>query len=126
MKIKFYLTIVIVLLLVLSACTNGSPGNPSAKDILKSNKDADILQYNGLIYENVENYDYLTDLNHVVKIDEIGEVKETKESYRGFNDFSASKLPVGSKVFSTSEEFNYFLIIELNEEDIIYTVILEG
>lgn len=40
---------------------SGGIGNPTARDILKGNPDADILKLDGLIYSNVSDREWLDD-----------------------------------------------------------------
>lgn len=127
MKSNKILLIFIGVLLVLFGCSGANNGNPTAKDILQADPDADILQFNGLIYANAENNPYIPVLDSLVKQEELGKITKTKESHRFFRDFHATKLPEESKVYSTTgEEFPYNLIVELNNKEIVYTVQLEG
>ena len=125
---KRVIFIMLIMISLLTACSDGTIGNPTAKEILRDEPDADILQYEGLIYQKIVDDNFLPNIKDLVKYEELGEIKKTKDSYWGFNDLNASKLPVGTKVFSTNEgeETNYHLIIELDGEDIHYFVLLEG
>lgn len=125
-EIEKNLLVLIGVLLVLFGCSVANKGNPTAKDVLKADPDADILQFNGLIYENAKNHPHIPVLDSLVKKVELGEITKTIQSYKKFKDFYATKLPKGTKVYSTGEENNYNLIVELNNEEIVYTVLLEG
>ena len=67
------ITIVLILLIFLSGCSQ-SLGNPTARDIIKENGDADIFQWNdGLVYSNASNTVSVQELG-LTKGEELGEI----------------------------------------------------
>ncbi|WP_107841002.1 hypothetical protein [Metasolibacillus meyeri] len=110
------------LLLLLVGCSSAIPMNPTAKSILKENPTADIIQYENLIYINAMNLEGIENLEFT-KEEKIGEVKKTTTVSTGFKDFYATKLAVGTDIFSTNTQI---IIAELNGKQIPYIVLLEG
>ena len=111
-------------LLVLTGCTSAIPDNPTAKSILKENPQVDILQYNQLIYTNVTKPEFIQD--NFIKSDKLGEIKKMTSSSLFFKDFYATKLPIGTEIFATNEHNTYSIIVELDDEQRIYKVLIEG
>lgn len=117
------------MLFLLMGCTAASTGNPSAKDILKEDKEADIIKVGSLIY--TKSYNPVTESAYErSNLYKIGEIKKQTTSKLFFQDFYASQLPKGTEVFST-EEYNYgkapyVLIVESSDEYIEYHALIEG
>ena len=119
------ITIILIPLLFLTACSQ-SLGNPTASDILKENGDADIFQWNdGLVYLNASNTESVQELE-LIKGEELGEITRQTSNKWFFKDGAATQLPVGTKIYKSNEDDKFNLIIELEGEDIVYTVLLEG
>ncbi|MGM0847085.1 MAG: hypothetical protein ACQEUT_19185 [Bacillota bacterium] len=100
----------------------------TARDVLKQGDDADIIQYEGFIYNNVTNLEWFQDGEEVPFSKEhlLGEVKkQTRKSWL-FNNFSATKLPKGTKVYSNNKEVKGFLFVEYEGEELYYMQLLEG
>lgn len=97
--------------------------NPTAEEVLSQDPDADIFQYNGVIYQ--------TDIDAVkgkslTKDELVGEIKETNDTDTHFADEIANKLPAGAAIFTTEEEDEMFLIVESEGETLKYYAIVEG
>lgn len=104
----------------------GSVGNPTAIDILKTNRDADIIKLDGLIYSRLSN-----PKDGYAKEEKIGEIKKKTTNTFWFRNLYSSKLPKGTEVYSTEEDYEsgdapYVILIELNGELIEYQAIIEG
>ena len=124
---RFILKLIIcnlMFLLVLTGCTSAIPDNPTAKSILKEKPKADIFQFNQLIYINITKPE-LTKGNFVKK-GKLGEIKKMTSSSLFFKDFYATKLPIGTEIFATNEHNTYSIIVELDDEQRIYKVLIEG
>ncbi|MGM0847080.1 MAG: hypothetical protein ACQEUT_19160 [Bacillota bacterium] len=122
------LFITVSLSLALVGCGMADGGKVTARDVLKQSDDADIIQYEGFIYNNVTNLEWFQDGEEVPFSKEYlqGEVKkQTKNSWL-FNDLSATKLPKGTKVYSNTEEVKGFLFVEYEGEELYYMQLLEG
>ncbi|MFS0673588.1 hypothetical protein [Ornithinibacillus sp. 179-J 7C1 HS] len=87
------------------------------------NPDADIFQYDGVIYAT--NIDWVEELS-LTKDVQIGEIKMRNDSNTDFIDEMSNKLPVGTKIFSAKERGD-ILIVETEEGKILkYLGIGEG
>lgn len=97
---------------------------PSAKEILTENKDADIFLLNKTVYQT--NIEWVNKLN-LTKNEEIGEIESiyTFDSNDSFKNKMATKLPIGSKIFSTNERKD-MLIVENNGVEKKYYALTEG
>ncbi|WP_238600642.1 hypothetical protein, partial [Metasolibacillus meyeri] len=104
--------------LALISCSAGSPTNPTARSILKEDVQADILQYEGLIYSNAAHLDIA-----FTKGEKLGEIKKTTTISIGFKDFYATQLTAGTEIFSTNTQL---IIAEVNGKQIPYLALIEG
>jgi len=114
----------IMFLLVLAGCSSAIPDNPTAKSILKENSQADIFQYNQLIYIRITEPELAKE--NFIKSDQLGEIKKMTSSSLFFKDFYATKLPIGTKIFASNEHNTYTIIVELDDEQRIYKALVEG
>lgn len=97
---------------------------PSAEEVLQENNDADILMLNNTVYKtNIEWVDELS----LTKNKEIGEIESnyTFDSNDLFKNEMATKLPIGSKIFSTNERIDV-LIVENKGIEKKYYALTEG
>lgn len=97
---------------------------PSAEDVIKGNKDADIFNLNDIVYEtNIEWVDKLS----VTKNKELGEIESNYifNSNDSFKNKMSTKLPIGSKIFSTNVRKD-LLIVEYNGIKKRYYALTEG
>ena len=121
------ITISLLFLLFLTGCSQ-SVGNPTVSDILNENEneDADIFQWNdGLIYLNASNIERIQELE-LTKGEELGEITRQTTNKWLFKEGAATQLPAGTKIYKSDDDDTYNLIIELDEEEIVYEVLLEG
>jgi len=117
--------ICILLILVFVGYTPAIITNPTAKSILTEHSQADILQYNNLIYINTTSLGSMKHLDYT-KCEKIGEIIKSTNSSKNFKDFYATKLVSGTKIFSTNNNNTDTIIAEFNGQHILYTVLLEG
>ncbi|MDQ0232605.1 hypothetical protein [Metabacillus malikii] len=113
---------------ILSGCV-ADGGKISAKDVLKQNSNADILQYDGFIYSNISELEWFKEeKERYIKHNLLGEIKKQSTSSLRFKDLTATKLPIGAKLYSTSENEKDLgiLIVEDEEIDLYYMKLLEG
>lgn len=97
---------------------------PSAEEILKNEKDADIFMINDTVYQT--NIEWVEELS-LTKYKEIGEI-ETNYSFDSeeiFKNKMATKLPIGSKIYSVNER-NDMLIVENEGVEKKYYALTEG
>lgn len=100
-------------------------GNPTAAEILAEDHDADIFQYNNLIYVNASMIDWVQEEIYE-KGAEISEITGNNMDSDQFMDGTASKLPVGTKVFQTKGNGLLLLMVEKEGKEIIYLGLVEG
>ena len=121
-------SLLVIITLLLVGCGVADGGRVTASDLLKQNPDADIFQFEGRIFSNVTELEWVKQkTSSFTKYDLLGEIKYQSTKRFGFKDLQATKLPVGTKFYSTSEEgYGGFLIVELDGEEYFYLEMLEG
>lgn len=102
--------------------TTISSGNINAEEALTLDSDADIFQYEGVIYKT--NIDWVEGLS-LTKDIQISEIKTKNDVNTDFKDGMSNKLPVGAKIFTTKERGDV-LIVEYEGEIKKYLAIVEG
>ncbi|WP_286231896.1 hypothetical protein [Neobacillus mesonae] len=98
--------------------------NPDAEEVLRLNKNANIFQWEGLIYTT--NIDWVNELE-LTKGNLVGEITETftNGNPKSFKNGMANKLPIGTKIYSAKEKPG-ILIVEYNGEEKYFLVLVEG
>ncbi|MFJ8519723.1 hypothetical protein [Lysinibacillus xylanilyticus] len=114
-----------LLIFVLVGCTPAINTNPTANSILKEHSQADILQYNNLIYINATSLESMNQLEYI-KCEKIGEIIKTTDSSKNFKDYYATKLESGTEIFSTNDNNIYTIIADINGQQVLYMALLEG
>ena len=99
--------------------------NPTAVDILDNDLEADIFQYNSLIYMNASTTEWVQE-NTYERGPEISEIQTQSDQGEKFKDGTATKLPVGTKVFQVVGNGQLLLMVEKDGEEIIYLAQIEG
>ncbi|MDW0115351.1 hypothetical protein QTL97_14570 [Sporosarcina thermotolerans] len=100
-----------------------SPGNPSAEEVLTSDPEADIFQFEGLIYVN--GIDWVGELT-LTKGAQVGEIKKRNDTDTNFENEMSNKLPVGAKIFSPIEKKGPILLVESEGKILKYHALIEG
>lgn len=97
---------------------------PSAEEVLKDNKNADIFMLNDNVYKT--NIDWVDELS-LTKNKEIGEIESNYnfDSNDSFKNKMATTLPIGSKIFSANERIDV-LIVEDKGIEKKYYALTEG
>src|SRR5699024_5387585 len=120
------------LLLALIACSGNNEEqhtthNPTPEEILSQDKDADIFVEGDLVYENAMDIDWVNEKELTIG-KEIGEIKKQSTNSEEFESFTASKLPVGTKIYETNEDVvgGYIYIVKKDGEEIRYVGLPEG
>ncbi|VDG96774.1 Uncharacterised protein [Lysinibacillus sphaericus] len=121
------ITGILFVLLVLAGCSGSHSGNSTAKDILKDDNTADIIQVGDLVYSKGSPQS----ASEPIKGMKIGEIKKRTTSTLFFQSFYASQLLEGTEVFFSNGDYNredtiYILVVELDGELIEYHALLEG
>jgi hypothetical protein len=125
---KLFFVMIALTLFTITGCSNGgetakvSIDRIDDEEVLRLDPDADIFQYEGVIYKT--NIDWVEELS-LTKDVQIGEIKTKKSTNTDFKDEMANKLPVGAKIFSAKERGD-ILIVEVEGEILKYLAIVEG
>ncbi|ADU29497.1 hypothetical protein [Evansella cellulosilytica] len=93
-----------------------------AEEVLSLWEDADIFQYDGVIY--MTNIDWVEELT-ITKNTQIGEIKTKNDANTDFDNEMSNKLPVGAIIYSVKERGD-ILIVEYDGEIKKYLAIVEG
>ncbi|WP_226679988.1 hypothetical protein [Sutcliffiella horikoshii] len=127
LKKLFYVSIILALLMITGCNNQGgtttvSSDNIDAEEVLTLDSEADIFQYDGVIYKT--NIDWVEELT-LTKDVQIGEIQTKNDTNTDFKDEMSNKLPVGSKIFTTKERGD-ILIVEFPGKIKKYLAIVEG
>jgi hypothetical protein len=98
--------------------------HPDAEEVLRLDENANIFQWEGLIYKT--DIDWVNELE-LTKKEIVGEITELykNEDPNSFKNGMANQLPLGTKIYSTNENEG-ILIIEYNGEEKYYLSLVEG
>lgn len=99
-------------------------GNPTATDILENDHNADIFQYNQLIYTNATTIEWVQEDSYD-KGPQITEIRQQSTKSEEFSNGTASKLPVGTNIFQVVGNGQLLLMAEVDGEQIIYLALIE-
>ncbi|TMU85216.1 hypothetical protein FGG79_15180 [Bacillus sp. BHET2] len=125
---KLLYGLIALALLMITGCniqggtTTVSRENIDAAEVLTLDSDADIFQYDGVIYKT--NIDWVEELS-LTKDVQIGEIQAKNDTNTDFKNEMSNKLPVGTKIFSTKERGD-ILIVESEGKIKKYLAIVEG
>ncbi|WHZ02888.1 hypothetical protein QNH48_28900 [Neobacillus sp. YX16] len=125
---RLFFVLIALTLFSITGCSNGgettkvSIDRINAEEVLSLDPDADVFQYEGVIYKT--NIDWVEELS-LTKDVQIGEIKTKNDTDTNFKDEMANKLPVGAKIFSAKERGD-ILIVEVEGEILKYLAIVEG
>lgn len=129
MKVQgmFFVLITLVLFMITGCSNNGGTTEVTidsidAEEVLTLDPDADIFQFDGVIYKT--NIDWVEELS-LTKNVQIGEIKTRNDDNTDFNNEMSNKLPVGAKIFSAKERGD-ILLVEITGEITKYLAIVEG
>lgn len=126
MKFTKILFSISILFIYLVGCNNGfidnpAKGNPTPKDFLK-NESADIFLLDGIVYSNVQDVEWVSELEYKLG-EQIGEITKQTDKARSFKNGTANKLPVGTKIYETDTPA---FIAKVNGKEKPYLKMLEG
>lgn len=102
-----------------------STHNPTAKDILIQNPNADIFLYEEIIYQNASAIEWIQLLELTIG-ESVGTIKNEYKDDLIFNEEMATKLPIGTEIYKPLEKKGAILIVELNGREIRYYGLIEG
>lgn len=114
-------------LTILSSCslTAHSTRNPTAKEVLKQTPDADIFQFDGIVYQNASEIDWVRELQPVAGA-KVGAITKTYRNGSAFRDGTATKLPAGTDIYASEPHVGPLLIVRQGGRDIPYAGLIEG
>ncbi|WP_141395193.1 hypothetical protein [Bacillus sp. FJAT-45066] len=118
-----------ITLFMLSSCGRADGGKVTARDVLKQNKNADIIQYDSRVFSNVTNLEWFEDRKEKISFSKdyyVGEIQKQSNSSLLFTDFSATKLPKGTKIYALDEKDGGMLFVYYKGEELYYMELLEG
>ncbi|MBU8878291.1 hypothetical protein BGM26_04725 [Bacillus sp. FJAT-29790] len=118
-----------VSLFYLSGCVDSetktsASRHPDAEEVLRLDENANIFQWEGLIYKT--DIDWVNELE-LSKKELVGAITElfTNQDTKSFKNGMANKLPIGTKIYSTNESEGIF-IVEYKGEEKYYLSLVEG
>ncbi|MDG5788623.1 hypothetical protein QA612_14160 [Evansella sp. AB-P1] len=97
--------------------------NPTAEDVLASNED-DIFVFHDVVYVYAEDIDWVKQLDLTLG-DEVLEINHQSISGKDFVNGTASKLPLGTKIYEPREKGDIYIAI-VNGEEVRYLGWREG
>ncbi|WP_099355091.1 hypothetical protein [Fredinandcohnia onubensis] len=125
-SVIFFLFTFVSCILLVSCSADG--GKVTSRDVLKQNHDADVLKYNGFMYNNITDLEWFKkDKSKFQKGKEIGEIKKVTNFSLFFTNFSATKLPKGTTLYDSNDGDTGIIIVETENGEILYYMqLLEG
>ncbi len=118
---------------MLAACNNNYENgvkeevteNPTPEEILSNDKHGDVFFMDGVVYTNAQDIEWVNE-EELTMGEEIGEIKKQTDNHEEFENFTASILPVGTKIFEPEEKEGLIYIVKLDDEEIRYLGLVEG
>ena len=95
---------------------------PTAEEVLKQNADSDLFMLNDSVYET--NIDWVDQLK-LTKKEIVVEIESNYSNEGAFKNKMATKLPIGTKIYSTNEREDV-LIVQYKGEERKYYRLTEG
>jgi hypothetical protein len=105
--------------------TTESTHNPTAKEILAQNPNADIFQHKGIIYTNAINIEWVEQTELTIG-ESAGTIKKQYKDGLTFENGMATKLPVGVEIFEPVKKSGPVLIVKLSGKEMRYLGLIEG
>ena len=96
--------------------------NPKPVDYLSKENAADIFYWEGIVYANGSDLDWVQDTDYQIK-EGAGEITNQTNEAEEFTDKSANILPIGTKIFVTDTSL---LIAIVEGKEIPYIPMIEG
>ncbi|MFD6441975.1 hypothetical protein ACFWDG_19785 [Peribacillus sp. NPDC060186] len=129
MKKNIVVFMLMVCIFYLSGCVKTeikteTSKNPDAEEVLNLDKNADILQWEKIIYQT--DIEWVNELE-LTKKESVGEITEvfSNDLSKSFKDGMANQLPIGAKIYTTKERDDV-LIVEYNGKVKHYLALSEG
>jgi len=120
------------LLLALIACSGNveeqhTTHNPTPEEILSEDKNADIFVEGDLVYTNAQDIDWVNE-EELTTGEEVGEIENQSDDSEDFENLTASKLSVGTKIYEPQEDAigGSIYIVKTDDGEIRYLGLVEG
>lgn len=124
MRILIPLILVLFLLPACSQYATYSTHSPTAEEVLIQNPEADIFQYNGIIYINASDTEWVQQTEITIG-NVVGTITDAYKKRRKFKNGMATKLPIGTEIFDVNGS-GQLLIIKSGGKEIKYSCLIEG
>ncbi|WP_067728724.1 hypothetical protein [Oceanobacillus damuensis] len=129
---KIKILLILFLSMIMVACNNQTTprksgndiGNATAAQILLENKDADIFPLNGIVYTNAEDIKWVNK-EELTLGEEVGGIKKQTTDSEEFENYTATKLPVGTAIYKPVEREDIY-IVKMDDKEIRYLGLIEG
>ncbi|MET3682881.1 hypothetical protein ABID56_000971 [Alkalibacillus flavidus] len=128
--VKKTLSVVLLLSVVMVGCSNQTVSeetvidNLTPEEILAENENADIFMLDDIVYSNAENIEWVNEEDLTLG-DEIGEIKVQTNDRADFDNYTATQLDVGTKIYETVEKSDIY-IAKVGHKQIRYLGLREG
>jgi len=96
--------------------------NPDAQEVLSLDSNADIFQWNDIIYKT--NIDWINELQFTEN-SKVGKIEANSSNAAEFKNGTANKLSVGTEIFTVKER-NDVLMVKDDGEVKFYYLLAEG
>lgn len=120
---KYLLLSMFLIALSLTSCSRSTIENASPEKLYKQDNSIDLLVYNDIAFVNASDIDWVKDLE-LTGSEVIGKILRTNVT-KGFEDFDATIIEVGTEVYSILERDD-FVIVYWNDSWIPYYAYVEG
>lgn len=99
--------------------------NPTAVEVLAQNADADIFQFQGIVYENADHVEWVQQDKLTIG-ERVGKITKPYQEGLPFEDGMATKLPTGAEIYEPAKKSGPVLIVKWNGNEKRYLGLLEG
>lgn len=124
-KVSILLIILFIIIYILLRNLNGlsTKNNASPEMLYRNNSSIDFLVYQNKAFVNASTLDWIQELN-LVPEKQLGVIQRTNIQ-KNYKDFDATKLAVGTTIYSVKDRKDILLVL-INKEYIPYYQYLEG
>ncbi|WP_018934079.1 hypothetical protein [Gracilibacillus lacisalsi] len=132
MRLTYFVagSILFLIVILLVSANSSSLSNPNARNILSENPDADIIQWDGVVYQNVTDREWLPTGYQTGEV--IGEIVKQTDRQWFYQDRFATKLEKGTILYANkssdyqSSEFLSTILVEKDGQLLVYQALVEG
>lgn len=99
--------------------------NPTPEEVLLNNSDADIFLIGDVVYINAEDIEWVKELDLTIG-DKSGEIRKNTNNSSEFVSYTATKLPIGTVIYTPVEKKGPIKIVIMDNKEIRYLGMIEG